>query len=159
MFIRNDRWGRESQSTWRSSMSDKKDFIDRRKHSRYQVQDGAFAALVSGSNAKLGLISDICQEGLAFRYVVDDNDLAECAEETCTLDILFDAEGYFLESLPCTTVWERPLRSEDSFSHLAIKKCSVHFGPLTPEQLSQLTYFIDNYAKKPSLPPAKDQDS
>jgi hypothetical protein len=135
-------------------MPDKKDFIERRKHNRYQVQDGAFAALISGSNAKLGLISDICQEGLAFRYVVDDSDQVGCAEGTCTLDILFDAEGYFLESLPCTTVWERPLRSENSFSHLAVKKCSVHFGPLTPEQLSQLTYFIDNYAKKPSTLPA-----
>jgi hypothetical protein len=39
------------------------------------------------------------------------------------------------------------------------KKCSVHFSPLTLEQLSQLLYFIDNYAKKPSLPPAQDQDS
>ena len=140
-------------------MSDEKDFIDRRKHSRYKVRDGAFAALISGSNAKLGLISDICQDGLAFRYVVDDSDQLGCAEGNCTMDILFDAEGYFLESLPCTTVWEMPLRSEDSFSHLAIKKCSVHFGPLTPEQLSQLTYFIDNYAKKPPLSPAKDQDS
>jgi len=140
-------------------MSDKKDFIDRRKHRRYQVQDGAFAALVSGTNAKLGLICDICREGLAFRYVVDDSDPAGCAEDTCTLDILFDAEGYFLESIPCTTVWERPLRSEDSFGHLAIKKCSVHFGTLSPEQLSQLLYFIDNYAQKPSLPPAQDQDS
>jgi len=131
-------------------MPDKKDFIDRRKHSRYQVRDGAFAALISGSDAKLGLISDICQDGLAFRYVVDDKDKVDCGEGTCTLDILFDAEGYFLESLPCTTVWERPLRSEDSFSHLAVKKCSVHFGQLTPEQESQLTYFIDHYAKKPS---------
>ena len=131
-------------------MSDEKDFIDRRKHSRYKVRDGAFAALISGSNAKLGLISDICQDGLAFRYVVDDSDQLGCAEGNCTMDILFDAEGYFLESLPCTTVWEMPLRSEDSFSHLAIKKCSVHFGSLTPEQKSKLSYFIDHYAKKPS---------
>jgi hypothetical protein len=135
-------------------MPDKKDFIERRKHRRYQVRDGAFAALISGSNAKLGLISDICEGGLAFRYVVDDSDQIGCGEGNCTLDILFDAEGYFLESLPCTTVWERPLRSEDSFSHLAIQKCSVHFGPLTPEQKSQLSYFIDHYAKKTSSAPA-----
>jgi hypothetical protein len=130
-------------------MPDKKSFIERRKHNRYQVQDGAFAALISGSNAKLGLISDICEEGLAFRYVVDNSDAeTECADNSCTLDILFDAEGYFLESIPCTTIWERPLQYEDSFSHMAVKKCSVHFGPLTSEQREKLTYFINNFAQK-----------
>jgi len=134
-------------------MPDKKNFIDRRKHRRYQVQDGAFAALISGANAKLGLISDICEGGLAFRYVVDNSDLEnECADNTCTLDILFDAEGYFMESIPCTTIWERPLQSEDSFSNLAVKKCSVHFGPLTSEQREKLTYFIDNFAQKTHIP-------
>ena len=122
-------------------MPDRKNFIERRKHNRYQVQDGAFAALISGSNAKLGLISDICEEGLAFRYVVDNSDSeTECADNSCTLDILFDAEGYFLESIPCSTIWERPLRFEDTFSHMAVKKCSVHFGPLTSEQREKLTY-------------------
>jgi hypothetical protein len=130
-------------------MPDKKKSIDRRKHRRYQVQDGAFAALISGSNAKLGLINDICEEGLAFRYVVDDSDQEnECVHNSCTLDILFDAEGYFLESIPCTTIWERPLQSEDSFSHLVLKKCSVHFGPLTSEQRAKLIYFINNFAQQ-----------
>lgn len=135
-------------------MPDKKNFIDRRKHKRYQVQDGAFAALISGSNAKLGLICDICEEGLAFRYVVDSSDTEnECADKPCTLDILFDTEGYFLESIPCTTIWERPLQTEDSFSHLAVKKCSVHFSTLTAEQRTKLTDFIDNFAKKPQTHP------
>ena len=135
-------------------MPDKKNFIDRRKHKRYQVQDGAFAALISGSNAKLGLICDICQEGLAFRYVVDSSDTEnECADNSCTLDILFDAEGYFLESIPCTTIWERPLQSEDAFSHLAVKKCSVQFRALTSEHRTKLTDFINNFAKKPQIHP------
>jgi len=136
-------------------MPDKKNFIDRRKHRRYQVQDGAFAALISGANAKLGLICDICEGGLAFRYVVDNSDSeSECADNTCTLDILFDAEGYFMESIPCTAIWERPLQSEDSFSHVAVKKCSVRFGPLTSEQTEKLTYFIDNFAQKSKIPAA-----
>jgi hypothetical protein len=136
-------------------MPDKKNLIDRRKHNRYPVQGGAFAALISGAHAILGLISDICEEGLAFRYVVDDTDPeTACARNSCTLDILFDAEGYFLESIPCTTIWERPLQSEDSFTHLVVKKCSVHFGRLTSEQRTKLIYFIDNFARQARVPTA-----
>ena len=134
-------------------MPDKKKFIDRRKYRRYQVLDGAFAALISGTSAKLGHISDICEEGLAFRYVVDNDDAEnDCGNNSCTLDILFDAEGYFLEGLPCTTIWERPLQSDASFSNLVIKKCSVHFGTLTSEQRAKLTFFINNFAQQAEIP-------
>ena len=127
-------------------MPDSEKFIERRKHRRYQVQDGAFAALNSPSEAKLGLICDISKAGLAFRYVADKNDRKEFAHSSCTLDILFDAEGYYLENLPCSTVWEQHLHREKSFSHLMVRKCSVCFDELSSDQQASLTYFLDNFA-------------
>jgi hypothetical protein len=125
--------------------------IERRKHRRYQVQDGAFAALTSPSEAKLGLICDISKAGLAFRYVADKNDQKEYTTTSCSVNILYDAEGFYLENLPCSIVWDQHLHGETSFSHLTVRKCSVCFDGLSTVQHADLAYFLDNHAK-PSLP-------
>jgi hypothetical protein len=122
-------------------------FSERRKYNRFQVQDGAFVTLTSGTEARLGLICDISRSGLALRYIADNSDQKNDAEIPATLDIIFDAEGYYLENIPCTMVWERQLPAETSFSDLAVRKCSVRFDHLTPEQHEQLLFFINNFAK------------
>jgi hypothetical protein len=120
---------------------------ERRKYNRFQAQDGAFATLTSGTETRLGLICDISRSGLALRYVADSSDTKNAANIPATLDIIFDAEGYYLENIPCTMIWERQLPAETSFSDLAVNKCSVRFDHLTADQQEQLLFFIDNFAK------------
>lgn len=42
--------------------------IEKRKHKRFQVRDGAFISIKSDHCAKIGPIRDINRNGFAFRY-------------------------------------------------------------------------------------------
>jgi hypothetical protein len=119
-------------------MSSPSQTVEQRKHKRYKVTKRAFAVL--GPEAvKLCHLIDISKGGLAFRYFVDSNGMAE---EMDNLDIL-GGEDFYLEKVPVRIVTDMALKDESPFSSIAMRRRGVQFGQLTPKQLEQVDYFIE----------------
>jgi hypothetical protein len=116
-----------------------KPIVEQRKHKRYKVTKRAFAVL-GPDEVKLCHLIDIGKGGLSFRYFVDTNDMAEAIDE---LDIL-GGEDFYLEKVPVLVVSDRVLEDESPFSSIAMRRRGVQFGTLTPRQMEQVEYFIND---------------
>jgi len=113
--------------------------IERRRHKRYQVRNGAYTV----NSSKPGLIVDISFGGMSFNYI----DRKEWPEETFRLDIVFGPEEEFrLTDIPYRVVSDRINGDRLRDSSLVVKRRGIEFGELTPEQRVQLEYFIKNHA-------------
>ena len=113
--------------------------VEQRKHKRYKVTKRAFAVLGPEAVTLCHLI-DISRGGLAFRYFVDSNGIAEELE---TVDIL-GGEDFYLEKVAVRTVSDNILADDSPFSSIAMRRRGVQFGPLTPKQREQVDFFIEN---------------
>ena len=119
-------------------MPGSKPIVEQRKHKRYKVTKRAFAVL--GPDAvKLCHLIDISKGGLSFRYFVDTNNMDESINE---VDIL-GGEDFYLEKLPIRFVFDRILEEDSPFSSIAMRRRGVQFGSLTPRQMEQVEYFIN----------------
>jgi hypothetical protein len=122
---------------------DMKQETECRNYHRFRVRAGAIAAL---NDSKLGSITDISRDGLAFRYIdFGSEDKEECLESP-TVSIVNDA-GFALHDVPCKIITDDNSQPEYSFSTLRMNKCRLQFVNLTPEQQAQLDYFIANFSK------------
>ena len=115
-----------------------KKYTERRKHARFRLKEGSFAILSPGSDRKVGQISDISMDGLAFRIVNEDKQLSG----TSTLDILISDQYSFLENLPVKIVSDITINSALLGTSMTIKRCGLQFGELSHEQRSQLGNLI-----------------
>jgi len=119
--------------------------VDLREYRRYRVRSVAVAAL---NDSKVGVILDISRAGLAFRYIdfnQDDGELPKCSTE---VSIVHDSADFSLLDLPCTIIREQYQLPGFYISSLQMNKCCLLFGPLTPNQESQLEYFIANFTDR-----------
>lgn len=121
---------------------------ERRKHTRYRVREGAYAAL-SPDFGKMGQIIDISRGGLCFRYIAR---LDHPADDVSESHVFVGDEGIYLEKMPNQLVEDVPVESDDIPSPImmgsrampAVRQRRVRFGDLTGNQLAQLNYFIIN---------------
>jgi hypothetical protein len=113
---------------------------ERRKHRRFRVQDGNFAAL-SPWFCILGQIVDISRSGLAFRYVARSAGPHKCAN----LKILKTDGSFSCDRIPFKTIWDCSTPRESSLGSLALRHCGVQFGKLRDDQKFDLKYFIENH--------------
>jgi hypothetical protein len=118
-----------------------KHVADPEKHKRFLAPRGSFVAIGPHFN-KVGQIIDIGMDGLSFDYVASE----ELPDKSFEADILLSDTDFYLERVPCEMISEVKISRKSSFGSLFIRKCSVQFGELTPKQMSQLEYFIQNYA-------------
>lgn len=118
----------------------RKDPVERRRHKRFQAQEGAFA-VARPEFTKLGQIMDISRGGLAFRYVVTGSQGNGAIE----VDIFKAGDGFYLENIPIKTIWDLRVPKKLSNGSLPMRRCGMQFGELTPNQISQLEYFIQNH--------------
>ena len=124
---------------------------ERRKHGRFQVKNGAFAVLGAvfwpHSTQKLGQIKDISMGGLAFSYMARE----ELSDESVRLGIFLAENRFHLREIPFETIWDVETEKEP-FSSITMRRCGVRFGKLTPNQISELKYFIRNHTLPPEEP-------
>jgi len=113
---------------------------DRRRKKRYKVKEGAYAALINHNN-QLGQIKDISLVGLSFRYIDNDEQIKPGSE----LKIILAGSGLVMDNLPYRPVSDFEIESNYTFSSVKMRQVRLAFGDLTPQQLSQLDYFILNY--------------
>jgi len=120
-------------------MISKSELGERRKHQRFQVQNRVFVG-VGPHFDKVGRIIDVSLGGLAFRYVARGE-----PPDGLSLDIFSADVGFFLRCVPFETVADFEIPNEKPFDLITTRQCAVQFGNLTPHQMSQLEYFIQNY--------------
>ena len=90
---------------------------------------------------------DISRAGLAFRYI-DFNQGDGESNNSTEVNIVHDSEGFSLLDVPCTIIREQYQLPGFYISSLKMNKCCLRFGPLTPNQESQLEYFIANFTDR-----------
>jgi hypothetical protein len=114
--------------------------LERRMYKRFRAKEGAAAILKKDHLTLLGPIIDISKGGLAFRYIENKKRINGFSE----LDILFAAGNFYLSGLAFKTVSDF-IMPKKPFSIITMRRRSVKFGKLTPDQISQLEYFIQNH--------------
>ena len=119
-------------------MTDGKKRVERRKHKRFRVQEGAFVIL-SPSDTGAGRLKNISMGGLMFEYVTVKTPSINATE----LEI-FLTDSLFRLQVPCHSVWDLPVYKSSSFS-LQKRQCGVQFGELSSHQISRLEYFIQEH--------------
>ena len=113
--------------------------MERRKFTRFQVQDDAFAAL-RGNFSKVGKIYDISFNGLAFRYLAK-----ETSEDTYTqVDIFLSSNGFHLSDLSCLVVYDEK-ESISNSKTVSPYRCGLQFKAFRAGQQDQLEFFLNNY--------------
>jgi len=150
--------------------------MERRIHQRYGVQPGTFAvlrstsielskikdmsmgeiafAVIKSKPIKMGQVIDISRDGLAFHYI----DRRGKTNNLFKMDILFAQDAFYLDRLLFKPVFDYEIKAELPLNTFTIRKCGVQFGELSPQQRSQLEYFIRNHTlnkidQKPILKP------
>ena len=113
---------------------------ERKTHRRFKVRKGVYAALNDGSY-KLGQIQDISQGGFAFKYIADDKKTGG----SFTVDIFANDHIFFLKNIPFRAISDIHEDYEIPFGSTSFRQCGGQFSELTPSQMSQLDYFIENY--------------
>ena len=114
--------------------------MERRKFTRFRVQDDAFAAL-RGNFTKVGKIYDISLNGLAFRYL---------AEETTNeiffqVDIFLTNNGFHLTGIPCMIIYDVKESIYFNNNEVFPYRCGMKFESLNEAQQNSLDFFINNH--------------
>ena len=123
-----------------------KDLLERRKHKRFQVENGAFALFKPHwhHSTMSGRIIDISRDGLAFHYVTSEGG----SNGSFELGILFAYHGFHCKKIPVKTISDFKLADETLVSSIETRQRRVQFGELTEDQISQLDSFIQNHTKR-----------
>ena len=122
-------------------ISKNKKQVDRRRHKRFQVRETAFVVLRAPFSTNVGQITDISIDGLAFRYI----DGVKRTNSYSELDILLSNRSFYLDKIPFKTISDCKAPNKVPFSSIEMRRSGVQFGKLTPNQISQLKYFIWNH--------------
>ena len=114
--------------------------VEQRRKRRLQVTRDALVAL-GPDFVRLGQILDVSMDGLAFRCF----DGQEPSRGAAELDIFLAGRAFYMRRVPFKPVSDFEMADEARSGSATPRRCSVHFGQLTPNQTSMLNYFIDNY--------------
>lgn len=121
--------------------------IDQRKDTRFIARDGSVAVVKNKFSSKFGIITDISRGGLAYRYLVTDFELEENSKELFKLNIVRKPGGPPLFFVSCKIIKDNYIPPEYSFCLGLMRKCSVQFAEMTPDQKLRLEYFIENFTE------------
>jgi hypothetical protein len=117
-------------------MADSQELVEKRKHKRFQVRPGAFVLLKPSGIAACRLLN-ISMDGLTFDSISTQAEPIEATE----LDIFLTDSPVRVSDVPCRSIWDLTIYEKPSIS-LHRRRCGVQFGKLTPDQKTQLEYFI-----------------
>jgi hypothetical protein len=113
--------------------------VERRKHKRFQVENGSYVVCET-SDTGAGRLIDISLDGLTFDYSA----IQEPSMGATELEIYVTYGGFRLYGIPCKPIWDL-ITYEVPTTSLHIRQCGMQFGQLTPQQASQLEYFMQNH--------------
>jgi hypothetical protein len=140
------------------AMTDEKEFIERKKHKRFRVKNGAIA-MIRTLSAKRDMsldenpldtkvqycqIKSINKHGLVL-FCIDKNG---GSEKTVEIDLLYVQDSIcftYLKNVPVKTVGVSQVGGNTSSSDIKTIERVVQFGQMTLYQESQLDRFIKKY--------------
>ncbi len=114
--------------------------VESRKYKRFKAKKGAFAILWPHSK-KIGEIIDISRGGLAFCYFAGES----LPNQSTAVDIFWHDHSFYLDNIPCKTVYEIEIADEPPSTHATMRQIGVQFEDVIPSKSSQLNHFIKNY--------------
>ncbi len=115
----------------------KKELAQRREHKGIHVKSRAFVGIGPHFN-KVGTLIDISMSGLKFCYTA-----RRKQPNGLSLDIFLTDRDFYLSYVPFKAVSDSKTHDSPSGS-VTTRQCTVQFGDLTPHQMSQLQYLIQN---------------
>lgn len=122
---------------------------ERRSEKRYAAKDGAIGAffpVTSSDSFLVGQIVDISRGGLSLRYFTN----GQGNNPPPRLDIFGSSRPLiYIGNVPGEIVYDHEVVNVPG-SNFKIKQCGVQFGKLSKSQLSNLNYFMQNYASEPA---------
>jgi hypothetical protein len=122
-------------------ITDRRSEIEKRKHIRYWVKDHILVNLRSETKSNYGQLLDISKGGLSFYYFAN----AKKPKNYSELGIFPSNDDFAIESIPCKTVSDTKMINESPFGTKILRRHSICFENLTPDQKGQLDYFLRNY--------------
>lgn len=115
-------------------------FLERRSHPRFEVREGVIACL---HLTAIGQITNISQNGLAFRYVARQ----DRSVESSILHISKTDRTFNLGLIPVKVVRDIATPGSFSWGTISLRVCCVEFGELEDYQVVALRYFIQKHSK------------
>ena len=115
---------------------------ERRESVRYQIKPNMI--FVYSVNAPVqGWGKDICKEGMAFEYMLDDG--CEPKPEI-KLILTGDVFPFYLSELPCKTIYDFEVDKnvEHSKKRYGLNRCGVKFEIVDPTMQEKLTFLLNN---------------
>ena len=113
--------------------------VERRKHKRFSVSEGAFVAL-RPSDSGVGRLIDISMGGLTCDYITMQTPSVKATQ----MDLLLTNSAFRLLEIPCQSVWD--LTTYDfPTTPIHKRRCGVEFRDLTSHQRLQIEHFIENH--------------
>ena len=113
---------------------------DKRKHIRYRVKDHVYVSLRSETEEEVGQILDIGKGGLSLHYL----ETFEKKKEYTDLGI-FSSMELAVERIAFRSVSDIKLAGDHKLKGPNLRRYSLRFENLTPEQETKLDYFIQNF--------------
>ena len=123
-------------------MTSGKQIVERRQHKRFQPQIDT-PIILKAHHTKAASIVDVSMGGLGFRCIGGEKLMCESMK----ISILPSENSFYLYMIPCRLVWSRKVDKEQHNS-ITTRHCGVRFEELTPQGVSQLEHFIQNYATR-----------
>jgi len=112
----------------------------KRKHRRFQAKELLFVKFSSEQDESIGQLLDISRGGLSFRYFTTEEKLPNYADLG-----IFSSDGEFnIEKIPIKIISDIETEKTSSGKQ-TLRRYGLQFDTLTPDQTSQLDYFLQNY--------------
>ena len=127
-------------------MTRTKEPVERRKHERLNIQNGAFVILPSHEK-KVGPIVDISPDGLTFTYHTSGDGSVMATQ----LDIFVAGSPVHMYTIPCKTISDFEIIDKTFIGPKEMRRCGIQFGDLPKNQISQLEDFIQNFTSVEGL--------
>jgi len=110
---------------------------ERRKHTRYEVEDHILVRLKSQTKEGFGQLLDISEGGLSLYYYINPDKSGDYSE----LGIFPLDNDCTIKDIPMSMVVDKELNDGSKM----LRRQSVRFGNLTPKQKVKLDYLLKNY--------------
>jgi hypothetical protein len=116
---------------------------ERRRYTRYEVQDTVFITIRPQFD-RIGWLTDISKGGVAFEYLAIQDYSA--FTENSHLDIFSSSKKYDLSNLPCQMIYDARLDVQKGFmENIEIRRCGLVFGEISHRQSVQLDVVLSQH--------------
>jgi len=112
--------------------------MERRRHPRAVIDNGAYAVMLAGRHQRLGLLIDIGPDGLACRYLADESVPLEIE----AVELFAPRLEFRSDPIPCSTRSAFVMPVERSFSLIPMQRHSFSFESPSSVNRAQIDQFI-----------------